>query len=211
MGEPWLSILGGGAVAAVVTLIFNSWWDSRKQKLSEDWEFRRYQANMIHAATVGIVEAFYASKVDFNFMVATLGTLLASLNQLTQQADAIVRQQGGTGLTVAEFENRKAQLLQPFRTFNNEQVTLRWNQYEQRGKDRHAKAESHLSALEPLIVPTLHAELMALYTKLSQPFSWSLEGAQEKLLLFEAELPELNRLRGQLARQIEIKLGRREE
>jgi hypothetical protein len=208
MGEPWLSVLGGGLAAAGITIIFNVFWDYKKQKLIEDWEFRRYHANMIHAATIGIVDAFFSAKMEFTFMVATLGSLLATLNQLTAQADAIVRQQGGLQMTIAEMEQRKAQLLQPFQHFNQEQVSLRWNQYDQKARDRQAKAEAYLSSLESLIPAPLHAEAVALYVRLSQPFVWNLQGAQEKLRLLEENLPELNRIRGLLSQQIEIKLGR---
>ena len=95
MGEPWFAVVGGGLAAALLTIVFNAVWDNKKQKLAEDWGFRRYHANMIHVATVGIVDAFFSAKMEFTFMVATLGSLLATLNQLTAQADAIVRQQGG--------------------------------------------------------------------------------------------------------------------
>jgi hypothetical protein len=208
MSEPWLSVLGGGLAAAGLTILFNVFWDYKKQKLIEDWEFRRYHANMIHTATIGIVDAFFSAKMEFTFMVATLGSLLATLNQLTAQADAIVRQQGGLQMTVAEMEQRKAQLLQPFQQFNQEQVNLRWNQYDQKARDRQAKAEAYLSSLEALIPAPLHAEAVALYVRLSRPFAWNLQGAQEKLRLLEENLPELNRIRGLLSQQIEIKLGR---
>jgi hypothetical protein len=61
---------------------------------SEDWEFRRYHANQIHFATAGLMEVFFAAKIELYFLTAALETLLAGLNQLTAQADAIVRQQG---------------------------------------------------------------------------------------------------------------------
>jgi hypothetical protein len=208
MSESWLAVVGGGLAAAVLTTIFNVCWDYKKQKLTEDWEFRRYHANMIHIATVGIVEAFFSAKIEFTFMVATLGSLLATLNQLTAQADAIVRHQGGPQMTVAELEQKKAQLLQPFQTFNQEQVNLKWNQYDQKARERQSRVEAHLNTLEPLISAHLHAEAVAFYVRLSQPFPWTLQGAQEKLRLLEDNLPELNRIRGLLAQQIEIKLGR---
>jgi hypothetical protein len=109
--EPFLSVVGGGLAAALVTIVFNVYWDWRKQKLSEDWEFRRYHANQIHHATFGVTEAFFSAKAELYFLTATLETLLAALNQLATQADAIVRQQGGPQLTVAALEERKAQLL----------------------------------------------------------------------------------------------------
>jgi len=208
MGEPWFAVVGGGLAAALLTIVFNAVWDNKKQKLAEDWEFRRYHANMIHVATVGIVDAFFSAKMEFTFMVATLGSLLATLNQLTAQADAIVRQQGGPELTVAELEHRKEQLLQPFKTFNQEQFNLRWNQYDQKARERQARAEAHLNTLEQLIPEPVHAEAVALYLRLSQPFPWNLQGAEAKLRLLEENLPELNRIRGLLAKQIEIKLGR---
>jgi hypothetical protein len=37
---------------------------------------------------------------------------------------------------------------------------------------------------------------------------WDLPHAQERLKLYEDNIPELNRIRGQLTKQIEIKLGR---
>ncbi len=125
--EPFLSIVGGGLVAAALTLGFNAWWDKRKQKLTEDWEFKRYEANQIHFATMGLVEAFFAAKAEMYYLNAVLGTLLGTLNQLAAQADAIVRQQGGPQLTVGELDERKRQLLEPFRNFNQQQVNLRWN------------------------------------------------------------------------------------
>ena len=179
MSEPWLSVVAGGAVAALMTLFFNAWWDSRKQKMSEDWEFRRYHANMIHQSTAGLMEAFFTAKAEMLYLTSTLETLLAALNQLSAQADLIVRQQAGTALSVAEFDQRKQQLLQPFQTYNQQQVTLRWNQYEQRAKENHAKAEVHLTTLKSLIQADLYIELMALFSRLSAPFVWDLPHGKE--------------------------------
>jgi hypothetical protein len=75
--EPLLSVLGGGLAAAVVTIGFNVLWDKKKQKASEDWEFRRYHANQVHFATAGLMEVFFAAKIELYFLTATLETLLA--------------------------------------------------------------------------------------------------------------------------------------
>src|ERR1700722_12790489 len=130
MSDPWLSIVGGGLAAAVITLVFNVWWDTHKRKLLEDWEFKRYHANLVHIAMSGLMESFFAAKAELLYLTSTLELLLGILNQLTAQADQIVRQAGGPQLTVAELEQRKQALLQPFQRFNGEQVNLRWNQYE---------------------------------------------------------------------------------
>jgi hypothetical protein len=206
--EPWLSILGGGLAAALVTIAFNVWWDKQKQKLSEDWEFRRYHANQVHLATAGLMEVFFAAKIEIYFLTCTLETLLAGLNQLTTQADAIVRQQGGPQLTIAELEQRKAQLLQPFQTYNGQQVSLRWNQFEQKSKELQAKAEAYISVLQPLIPESVFGQVLALYQKFEGRWFWDLPHAQERLKLYEDSIPELNRIREQLTRQVEIKLGR---
>jgi hypothetical protein len=206
--EPWLSIVGGGLAAALVTIGFNVWWDKQKQRLSEDWEFRRYHANQIHFATVGLMEVFFAAKTEVYFLACTLETLLAGLNQLAVQADAIVRQQGGPQLTIVELEQRKAQLLQPFQTYNAQQVSLRWNQFEQKTKELQAKAEPYMSVLQPLVSASIYEQLLALYHKFEGRWFWDLPHAQERLKLYEDNIPELNRIREQLTRQIEIKLGR---
>ncbi len=205
--EPFLSIVGGGLVAAVLTLGFNVLWDKRKQKLAEDWEFKRYEANQIHFATAGLMEAFFAAKTEMYYLTAVLETLLGSLNQLAAQADAIVRQQG-VQLTVAELNERKRQLLEPFQTFNQQQVNLRWNQYEQKAKENHAKAEVHLMNLGPLVPSPLHHDLMALFNRLSEPFVWDLPHGKEKLAVLEGAMPELMILRERLRSQLEVKLGR---
>jgi hypothetical protein len=170
MSEPILSVVGGGLAAAALTLGFNAWWDQRKQKLAENWEFRRYHANVIHYSTAGIMEAFFSAKNEMYYLTSTLESLWAALNQLTAQADQIVRQQGGPQLTVAALEERKLQLLQPFQSYNQQQVGLRWNQYEQKANENHTKAEVHLAALKPLISKMLYDELMALFISLSAPF-----------------------------------------
>jgi hypothetical protein len=206
--EPWLSVLGGGLAAALVTIVFSVLWDTTKQKNSEDWEFRRYHANQIHFATAGLMEVFFAAKIELYFLTATLETLLAGLNQLTAQADAIVRQQGGPQLTAPELEQRKAQLLQPFQTYNAQQVTVRWNQFEQKTKELQAKAEAYINVLQPLIPAAAYGQLLALYQKFEGRWVWDLPHAQERLRLYEDSVPELNRIREQLAKQIEIKLGR---
>ncbi len=206
--EPWLSVVGGGLAAALVTIAFGVFWDIRKQKSSEDWEFRRYHANQVHFATVGLTEVFFAAKTELYFIASTLETLLAGLNQLATQADTIVRQQGGPQLTVTELETRKAQLLQPFQTYNKQQVSLRWNQFEQKTKELQAKAEAYMSVLQPLIPASVYGQLLALYQKFEGRWVWDLPHAQERLKLYEDNIPELNRIRGQLTRQIEIKLGR---
>lgn len=206
--EPWLSVVGGGLAAALVTIGFNVWWDKQKQKLSEDWEFRRYHANQVHFANAGLMEVFFAAKTEIYFLMCTLETLLAGLNQLATQADAIVRQQGGPQLTIAELEQRKAQLLQPFQTYNAQQVSLRWNQFEQKTKELQAKAEAYMNVLQPLVPASIYERLLALYQKFGTRWVWDLPHAQERLKLYEENLPEVIRIREQLTRQIEIKLGR---
>lgn len=208
MTDVWLSVLGGGLIATLITLGFNAWWDFRKQKLAEDWEFRRYHANQIHFSTAGIMEAYFSAKTEMYYLTSTLETLLAVLNQLTAQADQIVRQQAGPELTVLELEQRKQALLQPFQKFNQEQVNLRWNQYEQKAKENHTKAEIHLTTLKSLIPAPLYQELSALFVRLSAPFEWNLPHGKEKLALLEAALPEVLTLREKLMRELEKKLGR---
>jgi hypothetical protein len=206
--DTWLSIVGGGLAAALLTVAFNVYWDKKKQKLLEDWEFRRYHANQIHLATAGLTEAFFGARTELHFLFSTLETLTGALRQLTAQADSIVRLQDGPQLTVAELEQRKSQLLQPFQKFNQEQVTLRWNQHEQRAKELMARAETHLTALEPLVPKKIYEALGALYAKLSTRWVWDLPHAQERLRMYDEAIPELRRIRGELLRQIELKLGR---
>lgn len=207
--EPFLSIIGGGLVAAVLTILFNMWWDRKKQAIAEDWEFKRYQANLIHFSTAGLMEAFFSGKAELDYLTGMLQTLLSTLDQLAVAADTIVRQQGGPDLTVAELEQRKAALLQPFRNYNQQQVDLRWNQYEQKVKDLDAKAEVHLTTLKPLVPAGLYAELGGLYERLSAPFVWDLPHGREKLREFQEALPEVVALRENLMRQLEMKLGRK--
>jgi hypothetical protein len=206
--SPWLSVVGGGLVSVLITIGFNVFWDIKKQRLLEDWEFRRYHANQIHLATVGIMEAFFAAKAELYFLFYTLETLAGTLTELTSQADAIVREQGGHGLTAAELEQRKAQWLQPFQNFNQQQVALRWNQHEQKASETQAKAESYISQLQPLVPAAVFEQLLALYAKLNTRWSWSLQSAQKQSKLFEDVLPELSRVRSELMRQIELKLRR---
>jgi hypothetical protein len=208
VAEPWMSVIGGGLAAAVLTFIFNVCWDWRKQKLAEDWEFRRYHANQIHIATFGLVEVFFTAKTEIYYLACTLETLLGVLNQLAAQADAIVRQQGGPQLTIAALEQRKAELLQPFQKYNNEQVQLRWNQFEQKSKELQAKAEAYMSVLQPLIPAAIYGQLDALYQNFNTRWVWDLPHAQERFKLYEGAVPELSLIREQLTRQIEVKLGR---
>lgn len=206
--EPWLSIIGGGLAAAIVTVIFNALWDNKKQKMAEDWEFKRYEANQIHFATAGIMEAYFSAKTEMYYLTSSLESLLATLNQLTAQADQIVRQQGGPELTVAVLEQRKQALLEPFQKFNQEQVNLRWNQYEQKAKENHSRAEVHLATLKFLIPAALHADLVALFEKLAAPFPWNLGGGREKLATLEAAQGDVLAFRAKLMAQLESKLGR---
>ena len=92
MTETLLSIVGGGLAAALVTIGFNVWWDKKKESSAKDWEFRRYRANLIHGAAFGLMDAFFGAKTEIEYLVGTLGTLWAVLEQLSVQADAIVRQ-----------------------------------------------------------------------------------------------------------------------
>lgn len=208
MSEPFLSIVGGGLAAAVITIGFNVWWDKKKERSAQEWEFKRYRANLIHGASFGLLEVFFAAKTEIDYLVGTLGTLLAVLEQLSVQADAIVRQQGGPQLTVAELERRKNELLQPFTTYNQQQVDLRWNQYEQKVKDLEAKAAAHLSVLAPLVPANLQAEMAALFAELSADYEWNLPGARARLQLFNDRLAQFQTIQRNLAAQIELRLGR---
>jgi hypothetical protein len=208
MHEPWLSIIGGGLVAAIVTIIFNVIWDRKKQEMAEDWEFSRYEANQIHFATAGIMEAYFSAKAEMYYLTSSLESLLATLNQLAAQADQIVRQQGGPQLTVAVLEERKQALLEPFKKFNQEQVNLRWNQYEKKATENHTKAEVHLATLKFLVPATLHANLLAVFEKLSAPFPWNLEGGKQKLATLEEAQAEVLAFRARLMSELEKKLGR---
>jgi hypothetical protein len=206
---PWLSIVAGGLVSVLITIGFNVYWDQKKQELVEDWEFRRYHANQIHLATSGLMEAFFAAKAELYFLFYTLETLANSFTQLTSQADEIVRQQASPELNAAELERRKIQWLQPLQNFNQEQVTLRWNQHEQKAKELQAQAETHLSALQPLVPAPIFQELLAFYAKLNTRWSWSLQSAEEQSKLYEDAVPELTRIRSLLMDQIELKLRKR--
>jgi hypothetical protein len=206
--EPWLSIIGGGFAAAIITIIFNVLWDNKKQKMAEDWEFKRYEANQIHFATAGIMEAYFSAKTEMYYLTSSLDSLLATLNQLAAQADQIVRQQGGPELTVAVLEQRKQALLEPFQKFNQEQVNIRWNQYEQKAKENHSRAEVHLATLKFLIPAALHADLRALFEKLAAPFPWDLGGGKKKLATLEDAQEDVLAIREKLMAELERKLGR---
>lgn len=208
LAEPFLSVIGGGLAAALVTILFNAWWDRHKQKLAEDWEFKRYHANIIHISTTGLMEAYFSAKNEMYYLTSTLESLLQTLNQLSAQADQIVRQQGGPELTVAALEERKRQLLEPFQNFNQQQVNARWNQYEVKAKENHTKAEIHLTALKPQIPNALFNELTQLFQKLSAPFQWNLPQGKEKLKILEDAMAEVLTIRGKLMRELELKLGR---
>jgi hypothetical protein len=206
--NPWLSIVGGGLVSVLITIAFNVYWDKKKQRLLEDWEFRRYHANQIHVATVGLMEAFFASKSELFFLYYTLETLAGTLTQLTSQADTIVRQQSAPDITAAEFEQRKAQWLQPFQHFNQEQVTLRWSQHEQKAKELQAKAETHISELQALIPSQVFAQIVAGYSKFNTQWTWTLQSARAQSQIYEDAVPEIARIRAALMQQIELKLIR---
>jgi len=208
LAEPILSVVGGGLAAAIVTTAFNVWWDVRKQKSSEAWEFRRYQANLIHFGIAGLMDSFFSAKSELLYLTSTLQVLWESLTNLAGQADQIVRQQGGPNLTVAELERRKQELLQPFQNFNNQQVALRWSQYEQKAKENHAKAEIQLATLKRLIPDVLYNDLLAMFQELSAPFVWDLPNAKQKLRMLEDAVPEVLTLRERVAQELEQKLGR---
>jgi hypothetical protein len=65
-----------------------------------------------------------------------------------------------------------------------------------------------MSVLQPLIPSSVYGELVALYQKFEGRWVWDLPHAQERLRLYQDNVPELNRIRGQLTKRIEIKLGR---
>lgn len=209
MTEPFLSIVGGGLAAALVTIGFNVWWDTKKDRNAQDWEFKRYRANLIRTATFGLLDAFFAAKTELEYLVGTLATHVARLNQLGVQADGIIRQQSGPQLTVAELERMKSELLQPFETYNQQLIDLRWNQYEQKVKDVEAKAHSYLSMLKPLIPAALHGEIVALFAELSADYAWTLPNATARLQLFKDKLPQFQATHEKLSEQIEVKLGRK--
>ena len=156
------------------------------------------------------MDAFFTAKIEMYYLTGVLDTLVVTLNQLTAQADGIVRQQGGPALTVAVLEERKRELLEPFESFNRQQVTLRWNQYEQKAKETHAKAELSIATLRPLIPPALHAEMVVLFDRLSQPFVWDLPHGRQKLKLLEDSLPDVLRLREGLMAQVGKKVGKKD-
>ena len=110
---------------------------------------------------------------------------------------------------MAELEQRKYQLLEPFQKFNADQVTLRWTQYEQKAKENHSKAEIHLATLRSLVSSRLYDELLAMFQRLSAPFVSDLPNAKEKLRIIEEVTPEVLTLREKLSQELETKLGRR--
>src|SRR5258708_19036792 len=153
LSEPWLSIIGGGLVAAIATLLFNAWWDTRKAKNAEDWEFKRYRANLIHHSRIGLMDAFFGYKSELEFLAGTLEAMVNSLELLTKKTEEMIKQAGGQGLTVAQLEEQKNAVLQPYQQYNAQQIVLRWNQHEQKAKDLQAKAESIFGVLQPLVPP----------------------------------------------------------
>jgi hypothetical protein len=211
LSEPWLSIIGGGLVAAIATLIFNAWWDTRKTKSAEDWEFKRYRANLIHHSRIGLMDTFFGYKSELEFLAGTLETMVSSLDLLTKKTEEMIKQAGGQGLTVAQLEERKNAILQPFQQYNAQQIQLRWNQHEQKAKDLQAKAESIFSLLQPLVPPDLFKEMTALYGKLNAPWFWNLANAKTRLEMYKGVTPEFQELQKRLAQQIEAQLGRKPE
>lgn len=209
MSESWLSVVGGGLAAAVVTILFGVFWDYKKQKMAEDWEFKRYEANQIHYATVALLDSYFEAKSELLFLTSTLTVLHIALTQLEVQADTLIRQQGGAALTVQELERRKQEMLQPFKGFSDQQVRLRWGQYELKARDNHAKAEAQLMTLQRLTPPNLHQDLVAMFQRLSAPFVWNLLHAQEKFQTLEAAGPDIVALRERLDIELEKKLGRK--
>src|SRR5579863_9971652 len=121
---------------------------------------------------MGIMEVYFAAKNELYYITSTLETLLAVLNQLSAQADAIVRLQNGPEVTDKQLAEQKQRLMQPFQEFNNQQVTLRWNLYEQKSKENHTKAELHIMNLQRLVPDVLHHSLLSVFERLSQPFVW---------------------------------------
>ncbi len=153
MTEPFV---GGGVVAALVTIGFNFWWDRKKERSAQEWEFKRYRANLVHSAAFGLMEVFFGAKTEIDYLIGVLATLSASLQQLSVRADSIVRGQTGPQLTDLDLQRREDELLQLFSVYNGQQVDLRWNQYEQKVKELEARAQSYVSVLEPLIPKDLY-------------------------------------------------------
>jgi hypothetical protein len=209
MSEPALSIVGGGLVAAIVTIFFNVIWDTRKEGRAEDWEFRRYRANLVHGAAFGLMEIYFSAKAEIDYLVGSLSTLVALLARLDQEVDTILRQQGGAQLIVAELERRKNEMMQPVRDYNQQQIQLRWNQYEQKVKELEAKAEAFVHVLQPLLPNDLNIEIGALFTPLTEDYEWNLPNAETRLQLFRDLQPRFNAIQRRLADQIEVQLGRR--
>jgi hypothetical protein len=207
MSETWLSIVGGGLAAAIVTLGFNVWWDKQKERSAQDWEYNR--ANLIHIAAFGLMETFFAAKTEIEYLVGALSTLETTLRQLSVQAEAIVREQGGPELKVAELESRRDGILARFREYDRQQADLRWNQYEQKVKDLEAKAQTHLSTLQPLIPQVLHTAAVGLFNRLSADYEWSLPNARERLSLFTGDRDLFLEIHKQLLAAIEKQLGRK--
>lgn len=208
--DTWLSIIGGGLVAALLTISFNAYWDRQKERRAEDWEFRRYRANLIHMASMGLMEVYFSAKTEIEYLVGTLGTLAVTFQQLEAQAEHLVRAQVGPGLTVVQLEQGKAALLQPFQQYNRQQVDLRWNQYEQKMKDLESRAATYVSVLAPLITADLNRRIGELYSRLTEDYEWNLPNAQQRLALFGACLPRFQEIQRDLAAQVEIQLGRRQ-
>jgi hypothetical protein len=208
MSEPWLSVVGGGLVAAILTLAFNAWWDKKKAEQVEDWEWRRYKANLVHHSWVGLMDAFFSAKSELEFLSGTLDTLVSSLNLLTMKAEELIKQAGGQGLTVAELEERKNAALQPFNQYNAQQIQLRWNQHEQKANELQAKAEAILATVQPLVPADLFKDMMTLYNKLNTSWVWDLPNAKARLQMYRDVTPEFQDLQKRLAKHIEVQLGR---
>jgi len=211
LSEPWLSVVGGGFVAAVLTLVFNAWWDTKKAKNAEDWEFKRYRANIIHHSRIGLMDCFFGAKSELEFLAGTLETLVGSLDALAKTAEGIVKQAGGQPLTVAQLDERKNALLQPYQQYNQQQIQLRWNQHELKAKELQAKAESLLYVLQPLVPPDLYKDMAGLYGKLNTPWVWNLQNTKLRLEMYKSVLPEFQALQERLAKHIEVQLGRKPE
>src|SRR5450432_353160 len=174
MNETLLSIVGGGTVAAFLTIFFNVYWDTKKERSSQDWEFKRYRANLVHTATFGLMETFFAAKTEIEYLVGTLSSLEAALSGLMLNTITTTRQHGGPHLTVDELNRIVDEQMQGYRNYTKQQIDIRWNQYEQKMKDLQARSLGYLSVLKPLVQLALYGHILALVTELSTPYPWTL-------------------------------------
>lgn len=206
MSTVLLGVLGGGIVAAIITAGFNVYWDKQKQKITENWERRRYDANLKRQLLFGITDVFYSTKSEIFFAELEIRSLQEGLQKIEQNVDANLRA-SNPGMAVQQLSALKAQVVSPIQFWIVQMQVNRTSQYNTSVKVLRSRAEAWLSVAQRCLkTPDLYAGMQTMFKQFSRDILDGVDDFKKRFQEMEASDEQFKDVQKRIEHEIDAAL-----